>query len=122
SNGSGGEQQLTDGQSLELQPSFTPDGRRVVFSSNRMSRKVTVCRINTDGTGGITEITRGDSFDLWPTVDSDPRARLFYTRYMENRDQPRLYSQQMDANIRTDLTDRSGSQPRPSPQADAIVF
>lgn len=121
-NGSGGEQQLTDGQSLDLHPSFTPDGRRVVFSSNRMTRKVIVCSINTDGTGGTTEITRGDSFDLWPSVDSDPRARLFYARHMENRDQPRLYMQQIDAGLRTDLTERSGTQPRPSPQADAIVF
>lgn len=121
-NGSGGEQQLTDGQSLDFHPSFTPDGRRIVFSSNRMSRKVTVCSINTDGTGGITEITRGDSFDLWPSVDSDPRARLYYARHMENRDQPRLYVQQIEAGFRTDRTDKSGTQPRPSPQADAVVF
>lgn len=121
-NGSGGEQQLTDGQSLDLHPSFTPDGSRVVFSSNRTTRKVIVCSINTDGTGGVTEVTRGDSFDLWPSVDSDPRARLFYTRHMESRDQPRLYMQQIDAGLRTDLTEKSGSQPRPSPQADSVVF
>lgn len=122
STGGSGEQQLTDGRSLDLMPSYTPDGQRIVFSSNRMSRKLTICAIRTDGTGGTTEITRGDSFDLWPAVDSDPRARLFYTRMMETMDQPRLYSQQMDAGFRTDLTPLSGSQPRPSPQADAIVF
>src|SRR5690606_32148836 len=80
--GSGGERQHTDGTALELMPAFTPDGQHIVFSSDRMSRTMSVCSVRYDGTGGITEITRGnDSFDLWPAVDSDPQQRVFYTRY-----------------------------------------
>lgn len=120
--GSGGQQQLTAGDSFDLMPSFTPDGRRIVFSTNRMSRKLTVCSISTDGIGGVTEHTSGDSFDIWPAVDSDPQARLFYTRLMESRDDMRLYMQQMNGGQRTDLTTRGGLQPRPNPKADAIIF
>lgn len=123
SSGKGGEMQHTDGSALELMPSFTPDGLQIVFSSDRMSRSMSVCSMRVNGTGGITEITRGnDSYDLWPAVDSDPRQRLFYTRYMEKRDEPRLYMQQISGGSRTDLTNRPGTQPKPSPKADAIVF
>jgi hypothetical protein len=122
-SGTGGERQHTDGSALELMPAYTPDGQQIVFSSDRMSRTMSVCSVRADGTGGITEITRGnDSFDLWPAVDSDPQQRVYYTRYMEKRDAPRLYWQQMSGANRTDLTNRDGTQPRPSPKADAIVF
>ncbi len=121
--GKAGEQQHTDGSALEIMPAFTPDGQQIVFSSDRMSRSLAIVGVRADGTGGITEITRGnDSFDLWPAVDSDPQQRLFYTRYMEKRDAPRLYMQQINGGGRTDLTTRAGIQPRPSPKADAIVF
>src|SRR5690606_28789913 len=44
-DGSGSEQELTDGQTLDLHPPFTPVGSRVVFSTFRTTRKVIVCSI-----------------------------------------------------------------------------
>ena len=122
SDGSGGANILSDGKSLDLSPSFWPDGSQIVFSSNRAGRKLSVWQMSATGEPGVTQLTSGDTTDLWPTVDSDPKPRLFYEALVDSRSDPRLYETRLGTTTRTDLTQLGGEQPRVSPKADAVVF
>ena len=121
-DGSGGPVLFGDGRSLDLTPSFTPDGSQIVFASNRGGRHLSIWQLAANGEGGITQLTSGDTTDLWPTVDSDPKPRLFYQALVDSRSDPRLYMTQLGTTIRTDLTQGGGEQPRVSPKADSVIF
>jgi hypothetical protein len=121
-DGTGGPVLFGDGRSLDLTPSFTPDGSQIVFASNRGGKHLSIWEVAANGEGGITQLTSGDTTDLWPTVDSDPKPRLFYEALVDSRPDPRVYMTQLGTTIRTDLTQSGGEQPRVSPKADAVVF
>ena len=122
SDGSASPTLFGDGRTLDLTPSFTPDGNQIVFSSNRGGRKLSIWQMAANGEGGITQLTAGDTTDLWPVVDSDPRPRLYYQAMVDSRPDPRLYMAQLGTTLRTDLTQPGGMQPRISPTADAVLF
>lgn len=121
-DGNGGEDIISDGKSLDLMPNFTPDGDRIVFSSNRSGKRLNIWRMSANGEAGVTRLTPGDTQDLWPTVDSDPKQRLFYEALVDTRPDPRLYMTQLGTIFVTDLTNVSGMQPKVSPKNDAILF
>jgi Tol biopolymer transport system component len=121
-DGSGGADYLSDGKSLEITPSYTPDGEQVVFSSNRAGKRLSIWAMSAGGAPGITQLTSGNTNDLWPTIDSDPKKRLFYQAMVDTRPDPRIYMTQLGTVTLTDMTQMSGSQPRVSPRADAVVF
>jgi dipeptidyl aminopeptidase/acylaminoacyl peptidase len=113
---------LTDGQSLELTPAYTPDGSQVVFASNRGGRKLSIWSVSASGDGGGAEqLTTLEANDLWPSVDSSPKPRLFYQSLLDTRAEPRLFSVQIGAVGRRDL-EHAGTQPRVGPNADAVLF
>jgi Tol biopolymer transport system component len=121
-DGSGGADYLSDGKSLEITPSYTPDGEQVIFSSNRAGKRLSVWAMSASGAPGITQLTSGNTNDLWPTIDSDPKKRLFYQAMVDTRPDPRIYMTQLGTTTLTDMTQMSGAQPRVSPKADAVVF
>ncbi len=121
-DGSGGTTLLTDGKSLDLTPSFTPDGTAIVFASNRAGKRPGVWQMDANGAPGVTQLTGGDTTDLWPSIDADPKPRLFYEALVDTRPDPRLYMTQLGTTIRTDLIQSGGQQPRISPKGDSIVF
>lgn len=126
-DGTGGVSAMTDGQTLDVCPSFAPGGNAVVFSSNRAGRRggaqLNIWSINADGTGGVKRLMAGgDTNDLWPSQDSDPEARLFYEAWVDGRPDPRIYMTQLGTVFQTDLSQMSGMQPRISPKNDAILF
>jgi hypothetical protein len=121
-DGSGGADYLSDGKSLEITPSYTPDGDQVVFSSNRAGRRMSVWAMSSTGAPGFSQLTSGNTNDLWPTIDSDPKKRLFYQAMVDTRPDPRIYMTQLGTTTLTDMTQMSGAQPRVSPKADAVVF
>jgi Tol biopolymer transport system component len=111
-----------DGKSLDVTPSFTPDGSQIVFSSNRGGRRLSIWEMSAAGDPGVTQVTNGEESDLWPMVDSDPKPRLFYESLVDTRSDPRLYMTQLGATTRTDLARSGGTQPRVSPKGDSIIF
>jgi hypothetical protein len=121
-DGTGQATMVGDGKTLDITPSFTPDGSQIVFSSNRGGRHMSVWQLATNGEGGVTQLTSGDTTDLWPTVDSDPKPRLYYEVLIDSRPDPRLYMAQLGTTLRTDLTQTGGTQPRISPTADSVLF
>lgn len=118
----GGPAILTDGRTLDLTPSFVPDGASIVFSSNRATARQSVWKMDANGAPGVTQLTSGETNDLWPVIDSDPKPRLFYQAYIDSRPEPKLFMTRLGTVARTDLTEVAGDQPRVSPKADRLVF
>jgi len=121
-DGTGGAAVLTDGKSLDLMPSFSPDGKNIVFSSDRAGKRLSIWRIDASGAPGIVNLTSGESNDLWPSLDSDPKQRLFYQSLIDRRADPRIFMIQLGTSFRTDLSQAGGMQPRISPRNDGIIF
>lgn len=119
--GDSGADLFSDGKSLDLTPSFTPDGESIVYSSNRSGRRMTIWEMAASGAPGITQRTNSDSNDLWPVVDWDPRPKLYYQAMIDSRNDPRLFAAQIGNTFRTDMQ-TTGMQPRISPKNDVIVF
>ncbi len=122
-DGSGGEQLLTDFKALDLTPAFSPDGKSIVFSSNRAGKRLSIWQLSVAGAPGVTQLTLGLTTDLWPCMDSDPQQpRLFYEARTDGRAAPRIYMTRLGTTIRTDLSALGGAQPRISPKGDALLF
>lgn len=121
-DGTGGASVLTDGKSLDLMPAYSPDGTKIVFSSDRAGKRLSIWRIDASGAFGIENITTGETNDLWPSLDSDPKQRLFYQAMIDRRSDPRIYMVQLGTSFRTDLTQTAGMQPRINPSNDTVLF
>ncbi len=113
--GSGGVESFSDGKSLDLQPCFTPDGKNIVFSSNRGGRRLSVWMMSAAGAPGITQLTNDDNNDVWPSIDA--ARHLFYQAFVDTRPDPRIFMTELGKTTRTDLTQAGGYQPRVSPEA-----
>jgi hypothetical protein len=121
-DGSADTRDLTDGTSLEVTPSFTPDGSRIVFASNRGGRNLSIWSMPATDEPVPERLTILGSHELWPTVDSNPKPRLFYETYIDTRPGPRLYSTPVGVTMPRDLAPAGGTQPRVAPTADAVLF
>lgn len=114
-DGSGGVENFSDGKSLDLDPAFTPDGKNVIFSSNRGGRRMSIWQMSAGGSPGVMQLTSDDNNDLWP--DLDAARHLFYQAFVDTRPDPRIFMTELGKTTRTDLTQGGGAQPRVSPDA-----
>ncbi len=74
-----GVKQLTDFGCASFAPTFTPDGRKIMFSSNKHEcdgRKFELFLMNTDGTG-LEQITNFGGFTSFPEFSPDGRKLVF---------------------------------------------
>ncbi|MDX1980396.1 MAG: hypothetical protein SFV51_09015 [Bryobacteraceae bacterium] len=75
----GNQKQLTSFGCASFAPTFTPDGRRILFASNKHNcdgRKFELFLINTDGTG-LKQVTNFDGFVSFPEFSPDGRTLVF---------------------------------------------
>jgi Tol biopolymer transport system component len=71
--------QITDFGCASFAPSFTPDGKKIIFASNKHacdSRKFDLYLLNADGTG-LEQITNFDGFTSFPEFSPDGRKLVF---------------------------------------------
>jgi TolB protein len=71
--------QITNFGCASFAPSFTPDGKKIIFSSNKNecdSRKFDLFLINTDGTG-LEQITDFGGFTSFPEFSPDGKKLVF---------------------------------------------
>ncbi len=71
--------QITNFGCASFAPSFTPDGKKIVFSSNKLkcdSREFELFLINTDGTG-LEQITSFGGFTSFPEFSPDGKELVF---------------------------------------------
>ena len=70
---------ITDFGCASFAPTFTPDGKKILFASNKHacdSRKFELYLINTDGTG-LEQVTNFGSFTSFPEFSPDGKTLVF---------------------------------------------
>ena len=112
----------TDGKTLDITPSFSPGGEKILFSSNRAGWRMQIWSMSSRGEQGVTRETSSQTNDLWPSLDSDPKPRLFYQAMVDTRGDARIYMTPLTTVRQTDLTILGGTQPRVGPRNDAVLF
>lgn len=120
----GGITQVTSGQWLDANPSTSPDGRFLVFNSNRItSDKPDLFRISTEKTGGIAVLRQtADGANYQPSVAKNGfLAFTFMPRYRGGAQGTRqIWSLGGDNEYPTQL--RAGTMPAASPNGDMIAY
>jgi len=116
--GSAAKTRLTYGKYIDLFPAFTPEGKRVVFSSNRASGK-TLWIIKADGPGGISRLTNSQAEDYAPSVSPDG-GFVVYTSLPPNAEESQIWTVPINATLLTQL--REGESPQVSPDGKSILF
>ena len=120
----GGITQVTSGQWLDANPSTSPDGRFLVFNSNRItSDKPDLFRISTEKTGGIAVLRQtADGANYQPSVSKNGfLAFTFMPRYRGGAQGTRqIWSLGGDNEYPTQL--RAGTMPAASPNGDMIAY
>jgi Tol biopolymer transport system component len=71
-----GQRQLTTGPSFDANPSFSPNGKQVVFDRHAGSGKTHVFVINVDGTG-LRQLTNGNFNDSEPVYTPNGKRIVF---------------------------------------------
>lgn len=119
-SGNGATRNLSDGQSIDLTPAYTPAGDAIVFASNRAGKRLNIHRVSATGEGGVTRLTMADTNDLCPSVDAESKPQLFYQAHVDTRTDPRLYVTQIGTIFQTDLTQLGGTQPVVGPRNEVL--
>lgn len=117
--GASAKTRLTYGKYLDLFPAFTPNGNRVVFSSNRASRNPTLWIIKSDGPGGISRLTNTQAEDFSPSVSPDGKFVVFASNPPE-AEESQVWTVPINATLLTQL--REGESPQISPDGKQILF
>jgi TolB protein len=117
--GSQAQSPLISEQGINLTPTFTPDGRFLIFSSDRSGESQSLWRKRSDGAGGITQITSSNSFDWHPTVAADGETIIFQS-HRKNNPSASIWSINMNGGLLTQLS--TGHSPKVSPDGRRIVF
>ena len=71
--------QITNFGCASFAPTFTPDGKKILFSSNKNecdSRKFELFMINVDGTG-LEQVTNFGGFTSFPEFSPDGKTLVF---------------------------------------------
>ena len=88
-NGDGSNaKQITDFGCASFAPTFTPDGKKILFSSNKNkcdSRDFELYPINLDGTG-LEQVTSYGGFTSFPEFSPDGKKIVFVSSYKTTSD------------------------------------
>lgn len=72
----GSEILITNDEANDLAPDWSPDGKKIVFSSNRVDNVYQLFTVDPDG-AGISQLTQGSGAKLEPTYDTDGKHILY---------------------------------------------
>jgi Tol biopolymer transport system component len=117
--GTGGLSRITAGHYLDSGPSFSNDGARVYFASNRNSVLPRIWSIKSTGAGGISMLTQGDSWDGLPCADVK-NGRVFYASSPRFSSSSQIWSIALDGGLPTQLAE--GEYPRVSPDGQWLLY
>ena len=117
--GSFGKTRLTYGKYRDLFPAFTPDGKRVVFSSNRTTSNPTLWAVNADSPVGITKLTHTQAEDYSPSISPDGQL-IAFTSNPPDAEEAQIWTVPIGTSLMTQL--REGESPQISPDGKHILF
>jgi Tol biopolymer transport system component len=113
-----GRVQLTQGPSVNVDPAWSPDGRRIAFASNRDDPNDEIYVMNADGTN-IARLTNNSSSDRDPAWSPDG-TKLLFTR--DGAQGPDIYRMNADGSGVTRLTFSGARTPAWSPDGTKVAF
>lgn len=117
-NGDGSDsKQLTADAFIDQQPAVSPDGRYVVFQSNRSGRR-NIWRIDADG-NNPKQLTAGSNVDESPVCSPDGRVVLFTST---RSGAPAIWKVGIDGGAPVQLTNHQSQFPLISPDAKLISY
>jgi TolB protein len=85
-----GQRQITHLGGENFTPSWTPDGRRLIFSSSHQAKDADLFLVNLDGTG-VEQVTTHESFDGSPVFSPDGRLLVWTGKRRERPDESSIY-------------------------------
>jgi TolB protein len=101
-DGTGKPARLTNNAEEERAPSWSPDGKRIVFCCRRGGSDLEICVMNVDGTGQV-QLTDNTIGDLTPSWSPDGKKIVFHRRVGE-RGQFQLFVINADGTAEKQLT------------------
>jgi Tol biopolymer transport system component len=118
-----GEKQLTSGSGFNQSPLSTPDGKYIVFISNRAGT-ISIYRMNADGSGPIPLTQAENAMDLQPQISKDGRNVIF-VRQSSDGGKANLMKVSIDGGAAVPLRPESNLSefyPRLSPDGKKLAY
>ena len=106
---------LTNNPARDFEPSLSPDGKKIVFTSDREG-PYGIFYMNADG----SQQTRMNDLEAWSPVWSPDGTRIAFSSAPKNRSE--IFVMNADGSNPVPLTSIDGSQPQWSPDGKQIAF
>jgi TolB protein len=116
--GGGGDTQLTHDNTGNYAPSYSPDGKKIVYSGSSGSGDTEIYTISAGG-GDKTQLTHNDRDDFDPAYSPDGK-RIAYTGLNRSYDKSAIYTISVRGGGKSRVTE--GSDPSYSPDGKRIAY
>jgi len=117
--GSFAKTKVTTGRFFDYFPAFAPDGKTLVFSSNRTGETPILWRVRIDGAGGIERLTNTQAEDFAPSASPDGKL-IVYSSDLPAADEPQVWIIPANGGLSTQL--REGYWDQVSPDGKSILY
>lgn len=116
--GGGGKVQLTDNATGDYEPSYSPDGKKIVYSGSSGSFDTEIYTINSGG-GDKTQLTNNNTDEFDPDYSPDGK-RIAYTHLNRRYDNSAIYTISAGGGNKSKVA--QGSDPSYSPDGKKIAY